>query len=398
VTPLRRIKIGLLWHSASSGNLGVGALTLANMAIVREVARGMGLEPEFLIMGMRDGMNTYVRPEDAGTFVTDTRAMLSPGGFWRVVGEQDCVLDIGGGDSFTDIYASRRYTYIWATKMMAIARRVPLLLSPQTIGPFSRTPHKQMAQLALRWTRSVVVRDQPSLEAMADLAPKTRTVLSTDVAFALPYEPRAHNKRRLQVGINVSGLLVGEGPEGRDRFALSFDYEQVTRRFLAEIQARGDADIHLFTHVTTPNRSDDDAWAVDKMAAEFPGTIRVPDFAGPSEAKSFISGMDFLTSGRMHACIGALSSLTPVVPIAYSRKFRGVFGRVQYPWLIDTDGLDTEGALAFLRNGFERRAELARDAKASMALVEPMLDVYRAELERLFGSLNLHQRGAVVDQ
>src|SRR3546814_5409364 len=28
----RKLKIGLLWHSGKSGNLGVGALTMANMA------------------------------------------------------------------------------------------------------------------------------------------------------------------------------------------------------------------------------------------------------------------------------------------------------------------------------------------------------------------------------
>lgn len=391
MTLRRPIKIGLLWHSHSSGNLGVGALTLANMAIVREVAHGMGLEPEFLIMGMRDGAQAYVRPDQAGLFVIDARSMLKPSGFWRAVGEQDCILDIGGGDSFTDIYATRRYLYIWATKMMAIARRVPLLLSPQTIGPFSKTPQKQMAQLALSGMRAVVARDRPSFDAMQELAPKVRRVLSTDVAFALPYEKRVRrsDKGRLNVGINVSGLLFGDALSGRGRFGLSFDYAAVTRRFVQEMQARGDADVHLITHVTTSDRADDDGWAVDQIAAEFPGTIRVPDFAGPSEAKSYISGLDFLTSGRMHSCIAAVSSLTPVVPIAYSRKFRGVFGMVDYPWFIDTTGLDTDGALAFLLDGFERRADLARDAEAGMRIVQPLLDAYRAELTRLFTSLPL---------
>jgi len=384
----RRIKIGLLWHSATSGNLGVGALTLANMAIVREVARGMGLEPEFLIMGMRDGAQGYVRSDAAGVFVIDTRAMLSPAGFWRVVGEQDCVLDIGAGDSFADIYASRRYLYLWATKMMAIARRVPLLLSPQTIGPFSRTPHKQMAAMAVRGARAVVVRDQPSFEAVSELAPKAHAVLSTDVAFALPFERKARSRKRPRVGVNVSGLLFGDALAGRSRFGLGFDYAQLNRQFIAEMQARGDVDVHLFTHVTSSDPMDDDGWAIDQLAAEFPGTFRTPDFAGPSEAKSFISSLDFMTSGRMHACIGAVSSLTPVVPIAYSRKFRGVFGMVHYPWFIDT-GLDTESALARLCDGFERRAELARDAKAGMAIVQPLLDAYRGELTRLFASLRL---------
>ena len=38
----RRITIGLLWHSLNSGNLGVGALTLANASIARRVATELG--------------------------------------------------------------------------------------------------------------------------------------------------------------------------------------------------------------------------------------------------------------------------------------------------------------------------------------------------------------------
>jgi colanic acid/amylovoran biosynthesis protein len=396
VTSRRRIKIGLLWHSDSSGNLGVGALTLANIAIVRGVAQGMGLEPEFLLMGMRESGQAYVGPDQADVFVIDARSMLKPSGFWRAVGEQDCILDIGGGDSFTDIYATRRYLYIWATKMMVIGRRVPLLLSPQTIGPFSKTPQTQMAQLALRGMRAVVVRDRPSFDAVSQLAPRARCVLSTDVAFALPYQDRSAERggRRLRVGVNVSGLLFGEALSGRNKFGLSFDYAAVTRQFIQGVLARGDADVHLLTHATTTDRADDDGWAVDQVAGEFPGTVRVPDFVGPSEAKSYISSLDFLTAGRMHACIGALSSLTPVVPIAYSRKFRGVFGMLDYPWFIDTQGHDTDGALALLNDGLDRRAELAVAATDGMRRVQPLLDAYRNELEGMFAGFRQEARAA----
>ena len=37
-----RLTIGLLGHSFSSGNLGIQALTVCNLAIARDVARGHG--------------------------------------------------------------------------------------------------------------------------------------------------------------------------------------------------------------------------------------------------------------------------------------------------------------------------------------------------------------------
>src|SRR3546814_9630568 len=61
----RKLKIGLLWHSGKSGNLGVGALTMANMAIARQIAEELGFEPAFTIIGVADKGGAYVQPEEA---------------------------------------------------------------------------------------------------------------------------------------------------------------------------------------------------------------------------------------------------------------------------------------------------------------------------------------------
>ncbi len=386
MTPRRPIKIGLIWHSANSGNLGVGALTIANMSIVRQVALEMGLDPQFVVLSMRDPRAVYVPAEAARVEVIDGRFMLSPKGYWRVLGELDCVLDIGGGDSFADIYGSRRFAYLWLSKIMAAVRRVPLLMSPQTIGPFTRWPHTPLARIALNTAFAVVARDEPSYEVMRKLAPSAPSVLSTDVAFCLPFEDRsaARGGKVTRVGVNASGLLFGDGSP---RFGMGVEYAALTRRFLEHLTARKNTEVHLITHVTTPDHNDDDGWVTDQLAKEFPKAIRVPDFAGPSEAKSYISGLDFLVSGRMHACIGAMSSLTAVVPIAYSRKFRGVLGSLGYSWIIDNEGWDTDRALAFLKDRLENRQELVEGAKAAMARVQPLLDVYRDELRRFFSTV-----------
>ena len=88
-------RIGLLWHSPSSGNLGVGALTVANLAIARDVALSMGLRPEFTIMGMREPNHHYLDASQAKLYPIDMRVMLSPQGYWSEVARQHCILDIG---------------------------------------------------------------------------------------------------------------------------------------------------------------------------------------------------------------------------------------------------------------------------------------------------------------
>lgn len=381
------IRIGLLWHSPSSGNLGVGALTLANLAIARGVALEMGLEPDFLIMGMREPNAPYLSDDQARRFPIDTRALISPGGFWSAVGKLDCVLDIGAGDSFADIYGWKRFGFLWLSKMMTMARGKPLLLSPQTIGPFTKPLYKPLAKAALTGANAVVARDEMSLQALRELAPKAKAALSVDVAFALPYEDRSAERggARIKVGVNVSGLLFNEAESGRNRFGLSVDYAKLMRRFVGELAARPDVEVHLVTHALhATDPWDDDGRVADKLAEAFPQVVRVPNFVGPSEVKSYISGLDFLVAGRMHACIAAYSSGTPVIPVAYSRKFTGLFGMLGYRWLVPVTGVDDEAAHRFLMDGLARRDELARDTAEGMRKVGALLDVYRGELRKFF--------------
>jgi polysaccharide pyruvyl transferase WcaK-like protein len=165
------------------------------------------------------------------------------------------------------------------------------------------------------------------------------------------------------------------------------DYAVLMRRLLAELSARADVETHLIAHVAGARadgsaQADDDGPVIDALAREFPAAVRAPDFAGPSEAKSYISSLDFLVGGRMHACIAALSSGVAVAPVAYSRKFAGLFGMLGYRWLVPVTGMDTDAALAFLIDCIARREALAADAAAGMTRAEALVDVYREELRR----------------
>jgi polysaccharide pyruvyl transferase WcaK-like protein len=381
------IRIGLLWHSANSGNLGVGALTIANMRIVREVAEELGLGVRFTIIGMRDGEQAYLSSADAQTFVVTSRSLVSPSEYWALLGRLDCVLDIGAGDSFAEIYGPKRFGFLWLTKMLAVARRTPLLLSPQTIGPFTGAAYRLLAKAALERAHSVVARDEKSFDALARLAPRARRVLATDVAFALPFEDRKAERvpGRRRIGINVSGLLLADAESGRNQFGLGYDYAALTRTLIRECLSLPNADVHIFAHaVSSRMKEDDDDQACDRIAAEFPQARRAPSFPGPVEAKSYMSGLDFVVAGRMHACIGALSAGVPMVPIAYSRKFAGLFGSLGYSWLVPVTGMNADQAAAYVLDCISRREELADDAAKSMARVSSLLDAYRAELRSLF--------------
>jgi polysaccharide pyruvyl transferase WcaK-like protein len=368
----------------NSGNLGVGALTVANLISARQAATAMGLEPHFTVIEFEGDFGpAYVTGSDIESFQITRASMISPRGYWARLGELDCILDIGGGDSYADIYDPKRFSFIAATKELAWWRGVPLLFSPQTIGPFTRQPYKAIARHQLRRAAAVVARDPQSMEAIGRIAPGARAVQSIDVAFRLPFAPPPPRRdETLRVGVNVSALLYREG----HRFGLEIDYADLMRRFIAACQALPNAEVHLVCHVNSDRLPNEDDGAVaDELARAFPGVVRAPNFASPSDAKSYIATLDFLTAGRMHACIAAFSAGVPVAPVAYSRKFSGLFqGALGYPHMVPVTGMSTEGAFAYLMDRLNDREALREDIRRGQVVVEASLAAYDAELRALF--------------
>lgn len=384
-----RITIGMLWHTFASGNQGVNALTVSNTAIARSVAEQMGLEPQFVYFA--PGTETVIeRTANGDRIIRINRAtMLTSLVFWTSLAELDCMLDITAGDSFAEIYGAKRFFLVWLTKWMTLARKIPLLLSPQTIGPFTRQPYRYLAAGIMERAALTVARDPQSLAAIEELAPGANKLLSADVAFRLPFEARDRaTDGKVHVGVNVSGLLWHQSVTGANGFGLGYDYRAMTVQLLDKLVARDDIVVHLITHVVDSTSPDDsDGPAIDLLADRYPVMVRVPDFAGPSDAKSYIACLDVMIGARMHACIAAFSTGVAVIPVAYSRKFIGLFGDLlQYPHSVAPQGYDADTTVAFILDRIERRIELREAVKAGNERIAPLLDAYEKSLAELFGA------------
>lgn len=384
---MTQIRIGLSWHSSAAGNLGVGALTIGNLELVRRACARAELTPSFIIFGPREQGRAYATGPDIEHRTIDGRYMVSPSGFLADVRTLDVMLDIGAGDSFGDIYANKRFAYLVATKLLPLGLGVPLVLSPQTIGPFTRQPHSAIAGFICARAAHVFTRDPISLELTRRLAPGARASQVIDVAFALPWTTPPRTPGPLKVGLNVSGLLMAQQASGRS-FQLGYDYPALTRRLLARFTAMPDVEVHLVSHVFAPHLPhDDDVRAADQLITEFPGCQIAPDFASPSDAKSFVSGLDFLIGARMHATIAAFSAGVPVVPVSYSNKFEGLYAGLDYPWLVKARGMDTDAAETMVLQAFQDRQALKARIASAMPGVEAKLESYVAALASLFAAM-----------
>lgn len=384
------LRIALLWHSLRSDNLGVGALTIANMRIIREAAAAAGRSVTFDIVGFGGGQ--YYPPAEkdfSETLVRGSKNLLPGFPIWRALGRADIVLDIGAGDSFADIYGAKRFMWMWVPKIMALLQGKPLVLAPQTIGPFRHPLYTQLASFAMKRCRKVFARDGQSKavldhEKIGDIAAE-----SVDVAFRLPFERQTRAPDgRIRFGLNVSGLLYAGGYTGKNQFGIKGDYRAMTDQIIAGLLARGDTDVVLVPHViTSTGDSEDDIHVSQIIAEKYPKVAIAPRFASPSEAKSFISGLDILAGSRMHATIAAVSSGIAVVPLAYSRKFSGLFAAVGYPLVGDCTTQDEAELVALTLGAVENRAELARAAQRSNDAAQAKLAIYSSYLTALFNAL-----------
>lgn len=372
------LTIGLLWHSLRNENLGVGALTIAQIDLLRKAASRVGRRLHCRLIGPNGGLHYPPEGEPVEELlITSSRNYLPGTPLWRAVASCDLVLDHGCGDSFTDLYGWRRFLHLAASKEVALATGRPLILSPQTIGPFRSPLAAAQARRLVRRCEMPFARDAESLAVLHDMGrPDARRTV--DLAFALPYTPAPRaGDGTIRVGVNVSGLLLNGGYTGRNQFGLRVDYTAVIDALINDLQATPGVRVELIPHVVPEGAPvEDDHAASVALAERHPGVAVAPRFTTPSQAKSHISGLDLLIGSRMHATIAAVSSGVPVVPLAYSRKFRGVFDSVGYPLVGDMTAQDAEELRALCRSALARRDELRAAAEDAKATGLRTLDVY----------------------
>lgn len=387
MTPAPLLKICLIMHSTRSDNMGVGALTVSEVDILRRLAAGLGREIRITVVDFKDARTPYVSGPDVRIVDLDRSFMTRRRGFWAEARAADLVIDIGGGDSFADIYGARRLRTMLFLKYMTHLAGTPLVLAPQTIGPFSRGWARRLALASLRRSALVATRDALSTAALREMGYDGAIVEASDVALRLPSTPPAPRPGGgpPRVGLNVSGLLMAGGYTGRNELGLAADYPALIRRLIAHFTGLGCV-LHLVPHVIVragPMQKEDDYRAARALAGEFPGTVLAPAFDTPQDAKGYIAGMDFFAGARMHACIAAFSTGVPVIPMAYSRKFAGLFGTLGFHRTVDCTRQGNDEIFAAIADGWEARDTIAAETRTALDQGLSRLSAYEDALGTL---------------
>lgn len=370
--------VTLVGGPRDTGNLGVSALGESTIHAIRQ------LRPDARILVLDNGKNRRkVADPILGAYSSDgawiSRRLHRDESLWAMransltrlppnrnvdsIRESVALLDMTGGDSFTDLYGRRRWQLSVLPKLIALRVATPLVLLPQTYGPFTADRRRRRAALIVADASQAWARDPDGLDRLRELLGSrfdpVRHRQGVDVAFALPMRqpsviPQplaswlADDSDEVVVGLNVSGLLMNDPATGSSQFGLTIDYPHsmlnLARRLLDEVADR----LVLVPHVVGPGPESDVA-ACERLAAQLdrPNVVAVlPGGLDAGTTKWYVSRFDWFCGTRMHSTIAAMSSGVPTAAVAYSHKTRGVFATCGLAHRVaDARSATSEGAL-----------------------------------------------------
>lgn len=359
------MRILVLWAEESSPNLGVGVLARGSRDLLRHAFPTADIT--FANYGARPPQVPWGRP----------RSLLRERVLPRY-GMQDffrgfsLVWDTRSGDSFADIYGIGRHLTMGLVHEFATQAGTPVVMAPQTIGPFGTRRGQILARRNMRRSRYVFARDPQSAIAAAGLG-REPELTTADLVFAIdrPAPISQHD-----VLVNVSGLLWQDNPH------VSAEGYRRTIRKVAELLRDEGREVSLLAHVLDSPDKDNDVPAVRALAQELGGDVEVVVPTSLDSVRETIAGSRLVIGSRMHACLNALSVGVPTIPLAYSRKFAPLLQSVGWDAGFD---LRTEDLEALPRKVVRAASEVdAADAEAAARRgresLRPIVELLRDDL------------------
>lgn len=376
------MKIGLMGFDFMSPNKGCEALTYSFVNMLLEC-----IDDEIEIINFSYGnLGGFPEKYKLVKFTVRRPQIKNPMDWLRLkreMSELDMIFDVTFGDGFSDIYGKMWNVTTDMLKELALQSGTPLVLLPQTYGPYKDPKLKKWAKHIVKKCSFAYSRDTASAVEMNKICGNKVEVL-TDMAFALPYNKNGylvdHNK--INVGINVSSLLWDSAYAKENKFGLKTEYKEFIMKLIQELLNYGRYKIHLIPHVIDAENyesAENDVRACDAVEKLFDSddVICAPAFENPVDAKSYIANMDVFIGARMHATIGAVSAGVATIPFAYSKKFKTMFGNLGYKYVIEAQSVETNESLRQTLEWIKEYNTLADDANVASVTAKSKLQVLK---------------------
>lgn len=236
------------------------------------------------------------------------------------------VAAINGGDGFSDIYGTKIFNERLYDTYVAIKKNIPLIILPQTLGPFTNLINYTKAKQILSYAKQVYIRDNKFISNLNEIG--IRYIETKDLSYYMLPEPFNIDIKDGAIGINISGLAYFNnfGPLAGQFTNYPLLITEIVRYFQDKNKY-----IYLISHsydYERPCINNDDLIASREFYKNLKNKHNIflvdRDLSSP-QIKYLISKMAFFVGTRMHANFAAIYTNVPLFGLAYSYKFQGAF-------------------------------------------------------------------------
>lgn len=238
----------------------------------------------------------------------------------------DIVIACGGG------YIYHWFTFASALIYASLIMNRPLVMLPQSIGPFHHPLQEKMARFILRRAKLIFTRETISWQQVRNMGISTVTC-EPDLAFGFPSASHELAQEWLQNRLphNLAnsmyvGITVIDWQKQNRRFSGQERYERELVQFIDRLTAQ-EAVVVLFAQTCGPSREEDDRYVnmrIMQMVRDPQRVIAINDHLHPSLLQALYGCMDYFIATRLHSFIFATNAGIPAINIGYLSKSEGV--------------------------------------------------------------------------
>ncbi|WP_035845631.1 polysaccharide pyruvyl transferase family protein [Kitasatospora azatica] len=308
------------------------------------------------------------------------------------LGAADLVLSVGGGhfNGRADLPSDLSIFFLLLPLWLARRFRVPVVLGPQSFGPFPTRIQRLMMRRVLGSCRKVVARESISVHRLVEAGVPTGNVeRGVDSAFA--FRSRSQHDWRAELRVPEGSRLVLVTARQFLGSAGQLGYERAMADAVRHLIERQGCTVVLAPQVTCAYQEDDDRIVNARITALVADPrLRVLDDGELDHHDIFAlyRAADCILGTRFHSVIFGLVAQVPCAAVEYDHKTRGIMADLSLDhWVVPMAEADAPTLIGLLDRLLAEspayRRFLAAEVPGYAARAHGFVDLLRAELTPL---------------
>ncbi len=314
----------------------------------------------------------------------------------RIFLQSDCVINLNGGDCFTDRYTLKMTLISFYYQIIFLLLHKPVILLPQTIGPFTNPITKFCAKIVLDRAEIIMIREKRSELYLQNMGVINKNIfLIPDTAFYL--EPCSSDRiqkilenegissfTQVLIGISLRYSVIPS--DGNVGLPIYQNYADVMAKTIDYLCNEFDARILIIPHSGLKYNKLLKRDILDKISSKNKAKIYCIEKREytSEELKGVIGKCNMFIGSYMHANVAALSMCVPTIGLSYSYKFQGIFEMLgQEECVCDLKNLTYENIISKVNDVWNKKEKIRKELEARMIVIQKQV-LFAGELIKKF--------------